>query len=474
MRADVDAVVVGSGPNGLFAATALAEAGWRVLVLEAADRPGGGLRTEEVTLPGFRHDICSTAHPMAMASPAFRAVDLAGEGLAFAHTPAPLGHPLTARSSAILQRDVAATAATLGRDGPRWSTVMGALAGDADRMLAGVLDPTHLPPHEPLWTLAFGASGVWPASWVDRVVLRDESARALLAGSAAHSILDLSSVLTTGVGALLLALGHAHGWPFAVGGSQSIADALVARITALGGEVRCGYRVRSMDDVPASRAVLFDVTPRQLLAITGQRFSGRYRRRLERWRYGAGSFKVDWALDGPVPWADPALADTGLVHIGGPAQEVMAAERTVARGGIPDQPFVLFAQASVADPSRAPAGKHTGWGYCHVPHGSSVDMTTAIEAQVERFAPGFRERIIGRHSMGPAALEAHNANEVGGDIGGGATDWRQLAARPVLSTAPWATPDPRIYLCSASTLPGGGVHGMCGWNAARTVLRRFS
>jgi len=473
MRPDVDAVVVGSGPNGLFAAVALASAGWRVLVLEAADRPGGGLRTEEVTLPGFRHDICSTAHPMAMASPAFRATDLAREGLAFAQPELPVAHPLSLGRSAVLHRDVATTAAGLGLDGPRWSRVMGALAGDADRMLAGVLDPTRLPPHEPLWTLAFGATGLWPAAWVDRLALRAEPARALLAGSAAHSMLDLSSVLTTGVGALLLALGHSHGWPFAVGGSQSIADALVARIASLGGEVRCGHRVQSMADVPAARAVLFDVTPRQLLAITGDRLTGRYRRRLERWRYGAGSFKVDWALDAPVPWTDPQLADAGIVHIGGPSEEVIAAERTVARGRIPDRPFVLFAQATIADPSRAPTGQHTGWGYCHVPHGSTVDMTTAIEAQVERFAPGFRDRIIGRHIMGPAALEAHNANEIGGDIGGGSSDWRQLAARPILSTAPWATPDPRIFLCSASTLPGGGVHGMCGWNAARTVLDRL-
>jgi phytoene dehydrogenase-like protein len=473
MGPDLDAVVVGSGPNGLFAAVALAEAGWRVAVLEAADSPGGGLRTEEVTLPGFRHDICSTAHPMAMASPAFRSVGLGQEGLAFAHAPVPLGHPLAPGRSAVLHRDVAATAAGLGRDGERWSRVLGALAGHADRMVAGVLDPTHLPPREPVATLAFGASGVWPATWVDRFALRDEGARALLAGAAAHSMLDLSAALTTGVGALLLALGHAHGWPFAVGGSQAVADALVARLASLGGEVRCGHRVSSLADVPSCRALLLDVTPRQALAITGDRFTGAYRRRLERWRYGAGSFKVDWALDGPVPWADPQLASAGIVHVGGPSEEVVAAERVVARGGVPARPFVLFAQATVADPTRAPDGRHTGWGYCHVPAGCTVDMTAAIEAQVERFAPGFRDRIIGRHSMGPAALEAHNANEIGGDIGGGASDWRQLAARPVPSTTPWATPDPRIFLCSASTAPGAGVHGMCGWNAARTVLRRL-
>jgi phytoene dehydrogenase-like protein len=410
---------------------------------------------------------------MAMASPAFRALDLSREGLSFARSRLPVAHPLAPGRSALLHQDVAATAAGLGVDRARWSRVMGPLAAHADQLLAGVLDPTHLPPHEPLWTLAFGASGLWPATWVDRFAVRGEPARALLAGSAAHSMLDLSSVLTTGVGGLLLALGQAHGWPFAVGGSQAIADALVQRLEGLGGEVRCGHRVRTMADVPAARAVLFDLTPRQVLAITGDRFDGRYRRRLERWRYGVGSFKVDWALDGPVPWADPALATAGVLHLGGPSEEVIAAERTVARGGVPERPFVLFAQASVADSSRAPAGRHTGWGYCHVPHGSTVDMTAAIEAQVERFAPGFRDRIIGRCSMGPAALEAHNANEVGGDIGGGAADWRQLAARPRLSTAPWATPDPQLFLCSASTLPGGGVHGMCGWNAARTVLQRL-
>ena len=473
MTPDVDAVVVGSGPNGLFAAVALAQAGWRVLVLEAAAQPGGGVRTEEVTLPGFRHDICSTAHPLAMASPAFAAVGLAREGLDFAQPDLPLAHPLAPGRSALLHRDVARTAAGLGRDAGRWRRVLGPLAAHADRMAAGVLDPTAMPPRAPVWTAAFGATGVWPSTWVDRLALRDEGARALLAGSAAHSVLDLAEPMTTGVGLLLLAMGQAGGWPFAVGGSQSIADALIARLESLGGEVRCGHRVRSMADVPAARAVLFDLTPRQVLAIAGERFPDRYRRRLQRWRYGSGSFKVDWALDGPVPWADPALAGAGVLHLGGPSAEVIAAERAVARGRVPERPFVLFAQATVADSSRAPAGKHTGWGYCHVPAGCEVDMTALIEAQVERFAPGFRDRVIGRHSMGPAALEAHNANEIGGDIGGGAADWRQLAARPVLSLSPWATPDPHLFLCSSSTLPGGGVHGMCGWNAARTVLARL-
>jgi phytoene dehydrogenase-like protein len=324
-----------------------------------------------------------------------------------------------------------------------------------------------------LWTAAIAAAGVWPSTWVDRLALREEPARALLAGIAAHAVLDLRQPMTTTVGLLLGALGHAVGWPVAVGGSQSIADALVARLESHGGEVRCGHRVRSMADLPSARAVLFDLTPRQVLSITGDRLTGRYRRRLQRWRYGSGSFKVDWALDGPVPWADPRLAQVGTLHLGGSSREVAASEREVARGRLPQRPMVLFVAATVADPSRAPAGKHTAWGYCHVPHGCPVDVTDLIEAQVERFAPGFRDRIIGRHVMGPAALEAHNGNEVGGDIGGGAADWRQLLARPVLSRTPWATPDPALFLCSSSTVPGGGVHGMCGWHAAHAVLRRM-
>jgi phytoene dehydrogenase-like protein len=470
---DVDAVVVGSGPNGLVAAVTLAEAGWRVLVLEAAGSYGGGLRTEELTLPGFRHDVCSTAHPLAVASPAFRALDLQRDGMRLAHSALPLGHPLGPEHSVLLHRDVERTAAGLGADAAVWRRVVGGLARRWEPMVDAVLDPLALPPHAPLATLAFGATGVWPTTAVNRLVLRDEPARALLAGLAAHATLDLAQPMTTGVGLLLGVLGHAVGWPVAVGGSQSIADALVARLRAHGGEVVTSERVASLAQLPAARAVLLDLTPRQVLDVAGDRLPPGYRRRLQRWRYGSGAFKVDWALDGPIPWSDPRLHDAATLHVVGSAAQAVAAEREVARGGHPERPYVLVAQACVADPSRAPSGRHTVWGYCHVPHGSTVDMTALIEAQIERFAPGFRDRVIGRHVMGPAALQAHNANYVGGDIAGGASDWKQLVARPTLARVPWATPDRQVFLCSSSTLPGGGVHGMCGRLAARTVLTRL-
>lgn len=469
----MDAVVVGSGPNGLVAAVTLAEAGWRVLVLEAAPQVGGGLRTEDLTLPGFRHDVCASVHPLAIASPAFRGLGLEREGLRLAHAPIPLGNPLAPGRSVFLRRDVDETAAALGPDGPTWARVVGGLGRRWEGLAAGVLEPLALPPRAPLETLWFGAAGVWPTTAVNRFMLREEPARALLAGLAAHATLDLAEPMTTGIGLLLGALAHGVGWPVAVGGSQAIADALAARLRSLGGEVLTGERVTSVNRLPASRAVLLDLTPRQVLAVAGERFPAAYRRRLERWRYGAGVFKVDWALDGPVPWADPELGQAGTVHVAGRAAEVVGAERAVARGRHPRRPYVLAVQASVADPSRAPSGKQTLWAYCHVPHGSTVDMTQPIEEQVERFAPGFRDRVLARHVMGPAALEAHNANEVGGDIAGGSSDWRQLAARPVLSLAPWATPDPSVFLCSSSTPPGGGVHGMCGYSAAKTVLARL-
>ncbi len=470
MNDGFDAVVVGSGPNGLVAAVRLAEAGWRVLLLEAADTLGGGLRTEELTLPGFRHDVCATALPLAVASPAFRALDPARDGVEFVHPPLPAAHPLDGGTAALVLRDADATAVGFGRDARRWRATVGATARAGFPLVDTLLAPLDLPPRAPVAAVRYGALGALPATVTGRL-FREPAARAAFAGMAAHSELDLGSPISAGYGLLLAALAHSVGWPVVRGGSQVLADALVGRLRRLGAEIVTGCRVRHVGELPPAPAILLDLTPRQVLEIAREQLPLAYRRRLERYRYGPGVFKLDYALDGPVPWSDPAVGGAGTVHLGGTFEEVAAGERAVARGGHPDRPFVLGVQACVADPSRAPAGKHTFWAYCHVPHGSTVDMTAAIEAQLERFAPGFGERVLARHAMGPAALEAHNANEVGGDIGGGAADWRQFLARPVLSPAPWRTPVPGLYLCSSSTPPGGGVHGMGGWQAAGLALR---
>jgi phytoene dehydrogenase-like protein len=480
-RADgLDAVVVGSGPNGLAAAVALGRAGWRVLVLEAASRPGGGLRTEELTLPGFRHDVCASVLALAAASPALRGY---GEdsGVRLAHPPVALAHPLDDAPAALLRRDLRLTAGGLTGPGAAdrtpdpagWARLLGPLVAARPPLADAVLSPLDWPPAAAPPALArFGLAGLLPATALARAALRGERARALFGGLAAHSMLDLGRPATAAVGLVLAMLAHQVGWPVAAGGSGTLADALVTEVRALGGEVVTDHPVTSLADLPPARAVLLDLTPRQVLKIAGDLLPGGYRAALARYRYGPGAFKVDWALDGPVPWGDQAVAGAGTVHLGGGLAEVATAERAVARGRHPDRPFVLFVQATVADPSRAPAGRHTGWAYCHVPLGSTVDMTDAIEAQVERFAPGFRDRILARHVMGPAALEAHNANEVGGDIGGGTADLRQLFTRPVAARHPWATPVPGLYLCSSSTSPGPGAHGMSGLHAARLALRR--
>jgi phytoene dehydrogenase-like protein len=466
-----DAVVVGAGPNGLAAAITLARHGRSVLVIEAADEIGGGTRSAELTLPGFIHDVCSAVHPLLMASPFFKQLPLVEHGLHVAHPPTPLAHPLDDGTAAVLDRDVRGTASCLGEDAEAYLELMRPLVRHADDLVRTIMR-APLPPSRPIVAANFGRNALKSAATLAMTKFKGPRARALHAGIAAHAMLPLNRVPTGAVGLMLGFLGHAYGWPVVKGGSQRIADAMGAELTMLGADIKTGWRVERFAELPPADDVLFDLTPRQVLAIAGDRFPPRYRRRLERFRYGPGVFKVDWALDGPVPWTAEACRDAGTVHLGGTLQEVATAEDAVARGVHPDKPFVLFAQADVADLSRSPEGKSTAWAYCHVPSGSAVDMTAAIEHQVERFAPGFRDLVIGRATLTATQMEAHNNNYIGGDINGGVQDLLQLFTRPAWRWPLYSTPDRRIWFCSSSTPPGGGVHGMCGYNAARAVLRR--
>jgi phytoene dehydrogenase-like protein len=442
-----------------------------VLVLEAAAAIGGGARTAELTLPGFRHDVCSAVHPLALASPFLRSLPLAAHGLRFAHPELPLAHPLDGGEAAVLYRSVEETAAGLGADGPAYAALFGPLARAADAVAETALGPPLRVPRHPRPAARLALAGVQPAARLATRRFGGDAARALLAGSAAHAQLPLERAATAGVGLLLQTLGHAVGWPVAVGGSQAIADALAAHLRALGGEIATEREVRTLADVPPARAILLDLTPRHVLALAGDALPARYRRALARFRYGPGVFKLDLALAGPVPWTAAACRRAGTVHVGGTLAEVGGALRAVADGRVPERPFVPVAQPSLVDPTRAPAGRHTLWAYCHVPLRARADAGPAIEAQIERFAPGFGALVLARSARGPAELEAENANRVGGDIGGGTADLRQLLARPALRPSPWRTPNPALLICSASTPPGPGVHGMCGYLAARAALR---
>ncbi len=468
---DYDVVVIGSGPNGLGAAIALAQQGWKTLVVEAADTPGGGMRTKELTLPGYRHDVCSAVHPTAVASPFFKSLDLQEHGLSWLHPELPLAHPLADGRAAVLHRSVEETASGLGRDATAYRLLFAHLAKHAHELYPDVFTPLALPKH-PLLMARFGMAAAMPAALLARTMFRGDEARAMFAGNAAHSVLPLEQVFTSAIAMMLQMSAHAVGWPVAAGGSQSIADALVSKLRSLGGEVRCGWNVQALGELPSARVYLFDTSPRVMTRLAGDALPSSYVARLHRFKHGPGIFKMDYALSGPVPWLNESCRRAGTVHVGGTLAEICASERAAYDGKISERPFVLVSQPSVCDASRAPAGKAVLWAYCHAPAGSTVDMSEHITAQIERYAPGFRDVILATHTLNSPQMEAYNPNYIGGDIVGGMANWAQIMTRPIASLCPYATPNAQLYLCSASTPPAGGVHGMCGWNAAQAVLRR--
>jgi len=475
MSQSYDAVIIGSGPNGLAAAVSLAREGMAVHVIEGHAQIGGGTRTAELTLPGFHHDVCSAIHPMGVASPFLKTLPLADFGLEWIHPDIPLAHPFDDGSAAVLHRSIADTAATFDAPSSRnYRRLFEPLIGQFDETLVDLLAPLRFPDH-PFGMMRFGLRALPSALEAARAWFSDEKARALLAGNAAHSLLPLDRLLATNaIGLMLMLAGHACGWPVAKGGSGRITEALAAYLRSLGGTIETGRRVTAMEDLPAARAYLFDTSPSALADIAGDHLPASYRRRLRKFRHAPGIFKIDYALDGPVPWTAQECRRAGTVHLGGGIDEIVISEREANRGIHADRPFVLTAQQSLCDESRAPAGKHTFWAYCHVPAGSTVDMTGAIERQIERFAPGFRDRVLARHTINCADYERYNPNLIGGDIVGGVSDWRQLLTRPVVRAKPHTTPNPSIFLCSASTPPGAGVHGMCGYWAAREAMDMLS
>ena len=465
-----DAIVIGSGPNGLAAAITLAQAGRSVLVREANATIGGSCRSAELTLPGFTHDICSTVQALAVASPFLRSLPLAAHGVELLHPRAPYAHPLDDGTAAVAYKSLDETAATLGPDGDAWRKLYGPLVRDWEKLLPALLGPVSPFTKHPLAMANFGLKALRSARSIAEAWFKGEHAKGLFAGVAGHSILPLEWMATSSFGLVLGASAHAGGWPVARGGSQKLADALASILRARGGKIETDARVDNVDDLPPAKALLFDVTARQLLKIAGHRLPDGYKKSLEKFRYGPGVHKIDWALSGPIPWKAAACRDAGTVHLGGTFDEVADAERAPWEGRSADKPYVLVVQYPFDD-TRAPAGKQTAWAYCHVPHGSTLDVTDRIEAQVERFAPGFKDTILARSVMNPAAMERHNANLVGGDITGGANMFKQVIARPALRANPYKTPAKGLYICSSSTPPGGGVHGMCGYNAANTALR---
>jgi phytoene dehydrogenase-like protein len=462
-----DAVVVGSGPNGLAAAIVIAQTGRKVIVFEAEPEIGGGVRSAQLTLPGFVHDVCSAIHPFAVASPFFRTLPLSSYGLEWIDPPAGLAHPLDDGSCGVIYRSVDRTAAGLGADGAGYVKLIGATVAAWPRIETSVLGPLGWPRH-PIDLARFGLRALRPADGLARRTFAGDRARGLFAGIAAHGMLPLDRSPTSAFALVLGTMAHVAGWVFPRGGSQRLSAALAAHLASLGGEIVTGTPVTSLDELPQSRAVLCDLSPKPLVRIAGDRFPAWYQRKLERYRYGLGVFKADWALSAPIPWRAAGCASAATVHLGGTLEEIAQSERDAWEGRISERPFVLLTQPSLFDASRAPSGCHTAWAYCHVPHGSAVDMLAAIERQIERFAPGFRDRVLARAVRQPADFERHNANLVGGDIGAGASDLSQLFTRPTWRT--YSTPVRGLYICSAATPPGVGVHGMCGYFAAKRAL----
>ena len=474
MTTRLDAVVVGGGPNGLAAAIELAAAGRRVRVIEAKDTLGGGCRTAELIERGVWHDVCSAIHPLARSSPFFSRLPLDILGLEWIEPPIQIAHPLDDGSAGLVLRSIGETAASFGSapDAALYERWMGPLVRDWEVIAHELLGPLRLAAglRHPVGVTRFALPSILPASRVARR-FRSPAARALIAGCSAHSFLRLSAPMSAGFGLALLTSAHAVGWPMPRGGSGRIIDALAAHLRDLGGEIETGRPVGALDELPAHRAAILDVTPRQVLRLAGSRLGGAYAAQLRRYRYGPAAFKLDLVLDAPVPWANPLLGHAGTVHLGGTLEEVEASERAVHEGRVSDRPFVLVAQPTQFDPTRAPAGRHVLWAYCHVPNGWTGDAGAAIERQIERFAPGFQSLVRARHVMRPADMEAYNANYVGGDINGGLQHWSQFFTRPALRRDPYSTPDPAIFIGSSSTPPGGGVHGLCGMHAARSALR---
>ncbi len=472
-----DAVIVGSGPNGLAAAVRLAQEGLHVKVFEGKESIGGGCRTSELTLPGFYHDVCSAIHPLAVGSPFFRQLPLKDHGLEWIHPQTAMAHPFDDGTSALLTQSVDETSTKLtelgmheGKENSEYLKVFRKLVSAWILLDKNFLGPPCIPGY-PLKALSFGLKAVLPAENFAKIYLKSRHERSLFAGLAAHSIMPLERPMTSAAGIVLAVLAHIYGWPFPKGGSQKIADALASYFLSLGGEIETSAEIKSIEELPPSKAVIFDLTPRQLIKIAGNRLPEKYKKKLARFRHGPGVFKIDYALSEQVPFTSKECLTAGTVHIGGTIEEISEAEKIVWNGGHPEKPFVILAQQSLFDKTRAPEGKQTLWAYCHVPNGSGVDMTERIERQIERFAPVFRETILAKSIMNAEDFEKYNPNYIGGDINGGVQDLMQFYGRPVWSFSPYKTPSKGIYICSSSTPPGGGVHGMCGFHAAEKVIK---